>query len=257
MTPKPDLSALLPDEDTIRARRTALANVLQPTARRGGRVRTRVLFAVAALFVAGGGAAWATGVFSADDVDPEGGVYCMDRPSFRGGATGFVAAADPVEKCERFWRQGVIRRGDTTPPPLVACTKEDAGVMVFPGGPATCERLGLVPLPPGYAPIATARARAYAALHRMRISLTQFPVSIAECVPPQKQVEVARARLARLGDRYRDVEVAIEGDEPCGGGYELADDHIAVLTVSEERGRAILAASKRRHARAKDLGLTE
>lgn len=253
MTRKPDLSALLPDEEAIRARRAALTNVLRPSARRGSRARMRVLVAVAALFVAGGGAAWAAGVFSADDVDPKAGVTCYDRPGWH-NATIFSAAADPVEKCKRFWRQGVVRTGDTTPPPLVACTEENAGISVFPGGPATCERLGLVPLPSDYAPVGAARARAFAALFFLRGLMTKFPVPISECPSPRKQVEIARTRLA---DRYPDVRVAIEGDEPCGGGYDLATDHIAVVTLSEERSRANLEASKRRSARAKALGLTE
>jgi len=245
MTPKPDLSALLPDEAMIRARRAALTNVLRPSGRRGRRVRTRVLIAVAALFVAGGGAAWAAGVFSADDVDPEAGVACYDRPPWNPdvnvNVTNFIAAADPVEKCERFWRQGIVRTGDTTPPPLVACTEEEVGITVFPGGPATCERLGLVPLPSEYAPIAAARARAYAAL----FSLKGIPAATSECPSPQAQLHSARAFLS---DRYGDVRVAIEGDEPCGGGYDLDDDHIVVVTVSEERGRANFEARKRRIA---------
>ncbi len=243
---KPDISVLLPDDATVRARREALAAELRPdppSSRKRVKAR-RLLVAAVALLAVSGGVAWAAGVFSADEIDLEAGVACADRPSLHANMTIFRGAADPVAKCERFWREGVVRTDDTTPPELTACTGASAGIAVFPAGPGVCDRLGLVPLPSDYAPLGVSRARAYAAL----FSLRGIPAARSTCASPSKQAAIARNRLSR-NPRFKDVEVAIEGDEPCGGGYELEDDHIAVLTISRERAELNRFASARRLAR--------
>lgn len=63
---------------------------------------------------------------------------------------------DPVERCAELWKRGVLRpdkEGIHQPAPvgsearpaprLIACTLERGVAGVFPGGPSTCERLGL------------------------------------------------------------------------------------------------------------------
>jgi hypothetical protein len=250
MKPKPDISILLPDEDAVRARREALVAELQPGGPRRQRPAGthRLLVAVAALLVLGGGAALASGVFSADDIAIGAGVGCYERPSLQANAAIYVSAADPVAKCERTWREGAMTGGDSTKvPPLVACTAENRPVMVFPGaGDAVCERLGLVPLPSDYAPAGRAHARAYAALFELKSRGAPAPNSA--CPSPQAQVAFARDLLLTA---YPDVPVSIEGGEPCAGGYEFAGeqaDGIGVITVSMARGRAIYDARMRRRS---------
>lgn len=236
----PDISALLPDEATIRARRDVLMDAVNPSGprhprRRGSRAR-RLVIGIAALLVLGGGAALAAGVFSADDIAVEAGVSCHNRAALNTSAAIFSAAADPVAKCARTWREGVMTGGASTEVPhLVACTAEDRPVMVFPGPDTVCEQLGLMPLPSDYAAAGRAHARAYRALFLLRTRDVPTPSSV--CPSPQAKAAFARNLLSRT---HPDVPVEIEGGEPCGGGYELAGDHgdrIAVLTVSRARDR--------------------
>ncbi len=234
MRSSPDVSVLLPDDAALRARREALVDEVKPSGpRRRGPIRARrTLIAIAALLVLSGGAALAAGVFSADDVAVDAGVGCYDRASLRANVTITHAAADPVAKCARFWEEGVVDV-DAPPgaPPLVACTSEGQPVRVFPGpGPSVCRRLGLVPLPSDYASAGAAHARAYAAFS----SLEGVPSPNSGCPSPQVQADFARTQLT---GRYRSVEVFVEGSEPCGGGYELAGERIAVVTVSRDRAR--------------------
>jgi hypothetical protein len=51
----------------------------------------------------------------------------------------------PLEICERFWRETGFE-GTPRPERLVACHGSGSAPWVFPGGPGTCERLGLKPL---------------------------------------------------------------------------------------------------------------
>ncbi len=248
MKSRPNISVLLPDEEMLRARRETLVSEVKPRGpRRRGPVRVRrTLIAIAALLVLGGGAALAAGVFSADEIALDSGVGCYSRPSLDAVVTVTRVAADPVAKCARYWREGVID-ADAPPgtaPDLVACADEGEPVRVFPGaGAAVCHRLGLDALPTDYASVGRARARAYAAFY----SLEGIPTPGSSCPSPRAQANFARATL---GGKYKDVDVVIEGDEPCGGGYELAGGHIAVVTVPRDRAEA-----NRRHiARRRALG---
>lgn len=234
MKSSPDISVLLPDEATLRARREALISEVQHggPGRRGPVRARRTLIAIAALLVLSGGAALAAGVFSADDIAVDAGVGCYDRASLHASVTVTHAAADPVAKCARFWNEGVV---DVDAPPgaphLVACTGAGQPVRVFPGpGVSVCRRLGLVPLPADYASAGAAHARAYAAFY----TLEGVPSPDSNCPSPQAQADFARAQLS---GKYKGVEVVIEGGEPCGGGYELAGERIVVGTVSRGRAR--------------------
>lgn len=231
MNPRPDISPLLPDEATVRARRAALTDAVAGSRRRRRPARARrVLVAVAALLVLGAGAAWAAGVFSADDIAVNAGVGCYDRPSLHADVTIFHAAADPVAKCAKFWREGVVdtKRGPASPH-LVACTGENQPVLVFPGPDGTCDRLGLVPLPADYAPRGIAHARAFRALFEIGELLPR-----SDCLSPQVATDRARRLLAKTD--HSDVAVSIEGDEPCALEYRAVGGHIAVVTVSAKRG---------------------
>lgn len=234
MNPIPDISPLLPDENTIRARREVLAAAAAGSRHGRGPIRVRrALIAVAALLVLGGGAAWAAGVFSADDIAIDAGIGCYDRPSLHADTTIFHAAADPVAKCAKLWREGVVdtRRGPASPH-LVACTGDGKPVYVFPGPDGLCDRLGLVPLPSDYAARGAAHTRAFRAL----FEIGELPPSpkIA-CLSPQYAASRARARLASVD---AGVAVSIQGAQPCAREYRVVGDHIAVITFSRARGIA-------------------
>jgi hypothetical protein len=235
MNSTPDISPLLPDEDTVRARREVLTDVAADSRRgRRGPIRARrVLVAVAILLALGGSVAWAAGFFSADDIAVNAGIGCYDRPSLHADATIFHAAADPVAKCAELWHEGVVdtRRGPASPH-LVACTGDDKPVYVFPGAAGVCDRLGLVPLPSDYAARGAAHARAFRALSAMG----ELPPSPkVACLSPRSAADRARVRLALVN---ADVTVSIQGTQPCAHEYRAVGDHIAVITFPRAKGIA-------------------
>lgn len=226
MRPAPNTAPLLPSAATVRARREELVVIVSPaSARRGmGRVRRALVVAVA-LLALGAGAAWAAGAFSASEMDIDAGVGCFDRPSLHADVTIFHAAADPVAKCGRLWREGVVdtRRGPSSPH-LVACTGDHKPVYVFPGPDGVCERLGLVPLPADYAPLGTAHARAFRAL----FEIGELRPGGA-CLPPAVAANQARAKLRAVGAT---VAVSVQGSGPCAHEYRAVGGRIAVVTSS-------------------------
>jgi hypothetical protein len=152
MTPTPDIDVLLPDEETVRARRDALVDELRRARGvRPARTTRRLALVLAALLTAAGGAT-AAGLFSADDVKVEAGIGCYDRAELRTDTAIIGPVADPVAICAALWREGVVDgRPRAAAPPLVACTGKDQPVRVMPGdGPETCAALGLEPLPADY-----------------------------------------------------------------------------------------------------------
>ncbi len=260
MTDRPDISALLPDEETVRARRQALIESVEvaPRRRRGAGARRALTVALATLAV-GAGVAWAAGAFSASDVSPDAGVACYETASLHGDAAIFQSAADPVAKCARLWREGALglrlqrleregripERADKTPP-LVACTAKGRGVYVMPGPDGTCERLGLVPLPHDYEPIAVSHARAYRAWFEIE-KATDWE-SLARpgdviCASPQAAAARARTALSHL-DPIHAVPVRIHGGQPCAKELDAQGGGINVVTITratareEARGRA-------------------
>jgi hypothetical protein len=72
--------------------------------------------------------------------------------------------------------------------PLVACMG-DGHVAVFPGGAAVCGKLGLAPLPAGYAP---ARAKVNALARDIAAIETS-----ADCIPPEQMARRVQALLDR------------------------------------------------------------
>lgn len=246
MTEKPDISALLPDEVTLAARRRALEAELRSSRRRILRTpRRRLAVAVVALVALGGGAAWAAGVFSAKDISFEAGVGCYSEARLTGprlSVTITHAAADPVAKCEKYWREGVVDTGlrklgregkidyprGKYPPPLVACASSGSGVQVFPGGDGVCEKLGLKPLPGDYAAPGREAARAYTAWNR--IVAPRVQVRPGRCLSPGPIAARARGLLAAHG--YADVLVRVSTEGPCAKAIESRGRAIEVLTTS-------------------------
>lgn len=235
-----DISALQPGEATERARREALVAELrsQRSPRRTGARRLAV--AVAATLALSAGAALAAGLFSADDVSLKAGIGCYSQPRLHGnvGVTITHASADPVAKCAKYWREGVmdVDRGPASPH-LVACTEKDAGVSVFPGPDGLCKRLGMEPLPADFASAGRRAGRAYAAWFKFMMDDAEVPAG--ECRSPQEVADETRARLAKTD--YSDVRVVVWGDEPCARMIDAEGGAIAVFTGSraEDRGREL------------------
>jgi hypothetical protein len=247
MTDKPDISTLLPDDATLAARRGALEAELRPLRRRLPRPpRRRLAVALVALVALGGGAAWATGFFSAEEISYQAGVGCYSEARLHGprlSVTVTHAAADPVAKCEKYWREGVV---DTTlrrlaregkidyprrhyPPHLVACARPGDAIRVFPGAEGVCEKLGLEPLPDDYDAPGREAARAYTAWNRILARRFQV-LEPGNCLSPGPIAERARELLAAHG--YGDVSVRISNDGPCAKSVESRGRAIEVLTTS-------------------------
>lgn len=246
MTEKPDISTLLPDDATLATRRRALEAELGKPHRSSLRIsRPRLALAVLALLALGGGAAWATGVFSASEISFQAGVGCYSEARLRGPRLSITvthAAADPVAKCEKYWREGVVDTGlrrlgregkidyprGPYPPHLVACGRPGSGISVFPGPDGVCERLGLEPLPADYEAPGREAARAYTAWNQ--ILARRIQVEPGRCLSPGPIAEHARALLAAHG--YADVSVRISPEGPCAKAVESRGRAIEVLTTT-------------------------
>jgi hypothetical protein len=233
MTPTPNITPLLPDDQTLEARRAAFVNELRsqtaPAPRVGaGRRRPtrRVALVACALLATGATAAGATVLLSSKDVAVPDGVGCYDAPSLDANTTIIGPKPDPVAACAALWRKGDI---DGTPhataPALVACTAADKPVYVVPGAPQTCERLNLKALPDDYADAARQTARIQAALRSFDPGAT---VDVA-CTSPATAAHRARALLVRAN--VGAAAVTITRDGPCAARYEI---HQATVTITTQ-----------------------
>jgi len=244
MIDKPDISSLLPDDATIAGRRRVLEAELRPG--RNLLLRRRLAVAVVALVALGAGAAWATGVFSAEEISFQAGVGCYSEARLHGPRLSVIvtrAAADPVAKCEKYWREGVVdttlrrlgREGkidyphDSYPPHLVACARPGDAIRVFPGPDAVCEELELEPLPKDYAAPGREAAKAYTSWNRILARRMQV-LEAGHCRSPEPLAERARELLAAAG--YSDVPVRISDDGPCAKSVESRGRAIEVITTS-------------------------
>lgn len=246
MTEKPDISPLLPDDAALAARRRALEAELGPRRRFRRRVpRRRLALAIVALVALGGGAAWAAGVFSASEISFQAGIGCYSEARLDGphlSITVTHAAADPVAKCEKYWREGVVDTGlrrlgregkidyppEHYPPHLVACAKPGSGIAVFPGPDGVCEKLGFEPLPSDYAAPGREAARAYTASNRVLSRSAE--IKPGGCVAPEPIA--ARTRRLLVAHGYGDVPVRISADGPCAKAVEPRGRAIEVTTTT-------------------------
>ena len=148
-------------------------------ASRRRRIRRRITLGALGFAVAASGVAAASGVlWSAPEQLASTGIACYDTESLDHGAT-VLSAGDqtPIETCRRVLK---------TDAPLVACAGE--GVQVIPGGPGTCRKLGLRPLPASY----TAARAKVVALERAVTDIER-----SGCVP----VDEFAGRVQALLDR--------------------------------------------------------
>jgi hypothetical protein len=202
-------------------------------AARRGRIRRRIVIGGLGFAIAATGVAAASGVLSGSPEQlASNSVGCFERADLNNSNAGILSTGDetPIETCRRVLN---------TDKPLVACAGE--AVLVFPGGPGTCERLGFRPLPPEYE---TARARVLV-LERELAALE----ASADCVPLDDFTERAQRVLDRLGWAGWRVLVRDDlGKGPCGSalGYNgdgsrsiegslLADEHRLIVTPGPRR----------------------
>jgi hypothetical protein len=173
-------------------------------ASRRKRIRRRITLGALGFAVAATGVAAASGVFSSPEQLANNGVACFDAPALNRNVT-VVATGElsPIETCRRILK---------TDKPLVACA--DEAVHVFPGGPGTCEKLGMQPLPAEY-DAARKRVNAFA---REVTALEQR----VGCMPTDEFAERVQDILDRSGWNGWSVWVRHDLDEgPCGGVTNL------------------------------------
>jgi hypothetical protein len=178
-------------------------------AARRGRIRRRIGVGAVCFAVVATGVAAASGFLTGSPEQLAGNaVGCYDRADFTDANTAVLSTGEdtPIETCRRVL--GIEG-------PLVACAGQV--VLVFPGGPGTCERLGFEPLPPEYA---TARARVL----MLERELAELEAS-ADCVPLEEFAARAQRTLDRLDWSGWRVEVREDlGEGPCGSALAMGGD---------------------------------
>jgi hypothetical protein len=192
------------------------AAIAAPAPRR--RPRRRLLaIAIAAVMLAGGGLALARLLTSPEKL-AAGPVACYDSASLGANMAAPGGVGAPLDLCARVYREA----GEPVPP-LVACA-DRAAIAVFPGrGDDVCRRLGLAPVPRGYA---AARAR---------VAELQSQVLAAEGADDCLRPAALAARVQALLDRdgWTGWRAALRLDStagPCGtvshlgGGSERSID---------------------------------
>jgi hypothetical protein len=205
---------------------------------RRGRIRRRLAIGGLGFAIAATGVAAASGILTGSPEQlASNAVGCFERADFTisdgSGSDGSVLSTGQDTAIETCRRVLMTKR------PLVACAGES--VLVFPGVPGTCERLGLKPLPAEYA---TARARVV----ELGRELAALEAS-ADCVPLAEFAERAQPVLDRLGWAGWSAEVRDDlGEGPCGAalamngdgsrsieGTLLPDEHHLIVTPSARR----------------------
>ncbi|MBT2209630.1 hypothetical protein [Actinomadura sp. NEAU-AAG7] len=174
-------------------RRHLVEEISRPAGRR--RIARRgpwIAGGVAALVLAGGGVAVAGGLLD-DGVEQSLATGCYARADLQADTTAIgTGTLDPVGECAGLWREGVVREGTRTAPPLVACGMDKA-VGVFPGDSGVCRKLGLRP----WRPLAGAERTRAQALARLRKELVAG--FSARCVSERRSIALAEGRLAANG----------------------------------------------------------
>ena len=196
-------------------------------AARRGRIRRRVVVGTIGFAVAATGVAAASGVFTAGTPEQlaTSGIGCYDRADLQHANVSVLSTgtASPTETCRRVMH---------TQGPLVACG--GPAVMVFPGGPGTCEKLGLQPLPAEYD---AARKR----VNRLARRIEAIETSV-DCWDPRDLARRVQTLLDGLpgwrGWRTRIPRSMAEG--PCGTvSYAGGDGSRSIDGVVDVRTRTV------------------
>ena len=178
-------------------------------ASRRRRVR-RLIGGLVGLALVGTSAATAATILGSSERLAAGTVYCYETANLDGGANSVVAGTrSPVDAC-------AAETGRSEP--RVACDDGEDAVAVVPGRTAaTCERLGLAPLPAGYEP-ARERVTAFAR------DVTALEAS-AGCIPPRELAERVQELLDRSGWTGWRTWLRLDvSDGPCGSVSGLNGD---------------------------------
>jgi hypothetical protein len=176
---------------------------------RRGRIRRRLAIGGLGFAIAATGVAAASGILTGSPEQlASTSVGCYERADVTNSGVSVLSSRQgtPIEACRRVL--GING-------PLVACAGES--VLVFPGGPGTCERLGFKPLPAEYA---SARVRVV----ELGRELAALEAS-ADCVPLDEFAVRAQRVLDRLGWTGWTVEVRDDlGRGPCGAALAMNGD---------------------------------
>jgi hypothetical protein len=178
-------------------------------ATRRNRIRRRIVVGAVGFAVAASGVAAASGVFSSAEQLASTAVGCYERASLDSNVAVLSTGEEsPVDTCTRVLH---------TSAPLTACMA-DGSVAVFPGGAAVCDRLGLAPLPAGYAP---ARAKVNALARDVSALETS-----ADCISPQVLAQRVQGLLDRTPDwaGWRTTLRLDVEDGPCGSVTGMGGD---------------------------------
>jgi hypothetical protein len=174
-----------------------------PRLRRLGR-RRYLVAAVAALAVAGGGAAIAD--MLSDPVDlAAGSVACFSNSNMSGDvAITRNPSRSPVELCAEAQKGSGVAAAD-----LLACRRDRAVVVLPRRGRAGCTALGLAALPRDY----KAGRLQVAELQRAVMALERR----ADCIPPRRLARQVQALLRRSGWTGWRTWLRLDGEiGPCG-----------------------------------------
>jgi hypothetical protein len=203
--------------------------------RRRKRLRRRIAVGTVAFAVAASGVAAAAGVFESAPPDrlATTSIGCYTKADLEHSDVAVIGvdAPDPVAACRSMLKISG---------PMVACAGPQ--VMVIPGGPGTCEKLGLRPLPPEYG---AARAKVL----RLERRITAIEVK-HDCWAPDALAARVQRLLGRMpawsGYRTRVDRSMDEG--PCGsvthpdgmGGRSIdgmidTTEHEVLVTVNASR----------------------
>jgi hypothetical protein len=176
-------------------------------AQRRGRVRRRLLVGGLGIAIAASGVAAAAGVFeSTPEQLATSGIGCYDRADLKHANVTVLSTgtASPTATCRRVLHVSG---------PMVACA--GPAVLVFPGPPGTCERLGYKPLAASY--FATRRR-----VNALARKVERLETS-ADCWEPQELSRRVRALLERTPG-WSGWTTKVQGgpDEgPCGSVSHL------------------------------------
>lgn len=102
--------------------------------------------ALAVAVLAGGTAAVAAVIRSAQPTRPNEGITCRASADVRADAIVIDIQADPVAGCATLWSEGKFASPGSEPaiPQLAECIAAAGNIEVFPGDESVCARLGLI-----------------------------------------------------------------------------------------------------------------
>lgn len=218
----PARGVALPEPDEL-----APARIRAQAARARTRGRRRIVGAIAATALVGGGTAAAFFLRSDTPTDPVA-VVCYEAADLEARALD-VAAPNGLraDLCGPLWQDGSLGDGGLVPP-LTPCVLDGGGLGIFPGDATVCEKLGLalaVDLP------------SLDTVASLAQQLQAFTLS-----RPCPNVDATRDRALRvledleLSDWTVTASSARSPDRPCGTTSVVADERRVVVIAVPDLG---------------------